>query len=258
MGKLINKEEFDRLMNESGMMQWAAKELDLAGYKAGSDDDPNTWMREQVLESLAVFVSHGNSGGSAPFEINLVKQLCSWKPISKLHFTDDEWEKVSEDGTMQNKRCSAFFKNADGSISWIDAVTKKVVAEIRYKDKKETKLERPTYWSSGMAVEATYVGVDLILTGNVYHDIRLKEEDVKNGFYVTETIYLNEIDVEVEPDSWLGLVIDTDDTLKEVKRKYAVKTTYIDELKGVWASELTSEHENLIIKRLKEERNDRR
>lgn len=254
MSKLINQEEFNRLMNESGMMQWAAKELDLAGYKAGSDDNPNTWMREQVLESLAVFVSHGNSGGSAPFEINLVKQLCSWKPISKLHFTDDEWEKVSEDGTMQNKRCSAFFKNADGTISWNDAVTQKVVSQIRYNTKKESTDGCPTYWSFSSAVEGTYIEGDLILTGNVYHSVRLKEEDVQNGFYVPDTTYLNVIDVEIEPDSWLCVVVDTDDTLKEVKRKYVLKTTYIDELKGVFASELTPEHEKLIIERLKEEK----
>ena len=254
MSKLINKEEFDRLMNESGMMKWAAKELDLAGYTEGSEDNPNTWMREQVLESLAVFVSHENSGGSAPFEINLVKQLSSWKPISKLRFTDDEWNNIGSDGLMQNKRCSAFFKHKDGTITWNDAVVHKVVSQIRYNTKKESAEGCPTYWIFSSAVEGTYVEGDLILTGNVYHSVRLKEEDVQNGFYVADTIYLNIIDVEIAPDSWLGVVVDADDSLKEVKRKYALKTTYIDELKGVFASELTPEHEELIIGRLKEEK----
>ena len=254
MGKLINKEEFNRLMSESNMMKWAAKELELAGYTEGSEDGPNTWMREQVLESLAVFVSHGNSGGSAPFEINLVRRLSSWKPISKLRFTDDEWGMCSTDGLMQNNRCSAFFKNPDGTISWNDAVTQKVVSQIRYNDKKESSEGCPTYWSFSSAVEGTYVGGSLILTGNVYHSVRLKEEDVQNGFYVPDTTYLNVIDVEIEPDSWLGVVIDTDDSLKEVKQKYAIKTTYIDELKGVFASELTPDHEKLIIGKLREEK----
>ena len=252
MSKLINKEEFDCLMNESGMMKWATKELELAGYTEGSEDDPNTWMREQVLESLAVFVSHCNSGGSAPFEINLVKRLCSCKPISKLRFTDDEWEGCITDGFVQNNRCYAFFKNPDGTISWNDAVTQKVVSQIRYNDKKESAEGCPTYWSFSSAVEGTYVEGDLIMTGNVYHSVRLKDEDVQNGFYVPDTTYLNIIDTEIEPDSWLGVVVDTDDSLKEVKRKYALKTTYIDELKGVFASELTPEHEKLIIEKLRE------
>nr|UWD68590.1 MAG: hypothetical protein [Bacteriophage sp.] len=29
-------------------------------------------MYQQVIEAIAVFASHGNSGGSAPWEINLV------------------------------------------------------------------------------------------------------------------------------------------------------------------------------------------
>lgn len=254
MGNLINKEEFDRLMQSSSMMKWAVKELDLAGYKAGGEDDPNTWMREQVLESLAVFVSHGNSGGSAPFEINLVKRLCSLKPISKLRFTDDEWTGCITDGFVQNNRCSAFFKNPDGTIDWTDAVTQKVVSQIRYNTKEESTEGCPTYWSFNSAVEGTYVEGDLILTGNIYHSVRLKEEDVQNGFYVPDTTYLNVIDVEIAPDSWFSVVVDTDDSLKEVRRKYALKTTYIDELKGVFASELTPEHEKLIIGRLKEKK----
>ena len=143
MGNLINKEEFDRLMQSSSMMQWAAKELDLAGYKAGGEDNPNTWMREQVLESLAVFVSHGNSGGSAPFEINLVKQLSSWKPISKLRFTEDEWNDCDTGGLKQNNRCSSFFKNPDGTIDWIDAVASRVVKQIEF----ETKEDRNAFHS---------------------------------------------------------------------------------------------------------------
>lgn len=35
-------------------------------------------MYQQVIEAVAVFASHGNSGGSAPWEINLVQKLCDW------------------------------------------------------------------------------------------------------------------------------------------------------------------------------------
>lgn len=50
-------------------------------------------MREQVIEAVALFSSHGNSGFSAPFEINLVKKLCSFDIISPLRFDDGEWKK---------------------------------------------------------------------------------------------------------------------------------------------------------------------
>jgi hypothetical protein len=34
-------------------------------------------MYQQVIEAVAIFASHGNSGGSAPYEIDLVKRLCN-------------------------------------------------------------------------------------------------------------------------------------------------------------------------------------
>lgn len=58
----------------------------------------------KVIEAVAVFASHGNSGSSAPYEINLVKKLCNWDIISPLRFTDDEWMQISNDGTCQNIR----------------------------------------------------------------------------------------------------------------------------------------------------------
>lgn len=35
----------------------------------------NDWIYQQVIEAVAVFASHGNSGSSAPWEINLVQRL---------------------------------------------------------------------------------------------------------------------------------------------------------------------------------------
>lgn len=58
-------------------------------------DDLNDWMYQQVIEAVAVFASHGNSGSSAHWEINLVQRLCDWDIISPLKFTDDEWCQIS-------------------------------------------------------------------------------------------------------------------------------------------------------------------
>lgn len=75
-------------------------------------------MYQQVIEAVAVFASHGNSGGSAPWEINLVQKLCDWDIISPLRFTDEEWMQISSDGTCQNRRKGNVFKEPDGSIQW--------------------------------------------------------------------------------------------------------------------------------------------
>lgn len=61
------------IINNSNICKHAIKELKLAGYGNG-EDILNDWMYQQVIESIAVFASHGNSGSSAPYEINLVKK----------------------------------------------------------------------------------------------------------------------------------------------------------------------------------------
>lgn len=102
---LINKKVLAKVIRESNICKHAIKELKLAGYGNG-EGGPNDWMYQQVIEAIAVFASHGNSGGSAPWEINLVQKLCDWDIISPLRFTDDEWSQISSDGTCQNRRKS--------------------------------------------------------------------------------------------------------------------------------------------------------
>lgn len=87
-------------------------------------------MYQQVIEAVAVFASHGNSGGSAPWEINLVKRLCNWDIISPLRFTDDEWSQISSDGTCQNRRKSDVFKEPNGSIHYNGALLNVLLVDI--------------------------------------------------------------------------------------------------------------------------------
>lgn len=120
---LINKKALRYIIANSNLCKHAIRELELAGYSK-EEDGPNKWMREQVIEAVALFSSHGNSGFSAPFEINLVKKLCSFDIISPLRFDDGEWEKIGLDGSCQNKRKSSIFKEPDGSIHDVDAFSK--------------------------------------------------------------------------------------------------------------------------------------
>lgn len=86
------------------------KHFDALDYKGEyftnelKDGGPNDWIYQQVLEAVAVFSSHDNSGISAPWEINLVQKLCNWGIISPLTFKDDEWIRISENSFYQNKR----------------------------------------------------------------------------------------------------------------------------------------------------------
>ena len=112
---LINKKALRYIIANSNLCKHAIRELELAGYSK-EEDGPDKWMREQVIEAVALFSSHGNSGFSAPFEINLVKKLCSFDIISPLRFDDGEWEKIGLDGSCQNKRKSSIFKEPDRNL----------------------------------------------------------------------------------------------------------------------------------------------
>ena len=120
---LINKKALSNIIANSNICKHAIKELKLAGY-GKEKGAPNCWMYQQVLEAVAVFASHGNSGFSASYEINLVKKLCNYDIISPLTFKVDEWGTIALDGTCQNKRKGSIFKYPDSSICDIGAFSK--------------------------------------------------------------------------------------------------------------------------------------
>lgn len=104
------------------MMEWAKRELDLAGYKESEDpDDINNWMRNDVLKLLDMFCEQGHSGFSAKYAIKLFETLANWKPLTALTGVDDEWMEVGPD-VWQNKRASNVFKGEDGRAYWGDGI----------------------------------------------------------------------------------------------------------------------------------------
>ena len=104
------------------MMEWAKRELDLAGFKESDDpDDIDNLMRNDVLKLLEMFVKWDHSGFSANYAIKLFQTLANWKPLSPLTGESDEWTEVGPD-VWQNKRASNVFKGEDGRAYWNDGI----------------------------------------------------------------------------------------------------------------------------------------
>jgi hypothetical protein len=75
-------------------------------------DEMQALICKGVMELLEVFSSHGHSGSSAPYAINMFQTLAKFEPLVSLTGEDWEWNEVGP-GVFQNKRCSHVFKRAD-------------------------------------------------------------------------------------------------------------------------------------------------
>lgn len=99
----------------SDLLSHAQREFHAVGWtdEQGIFKDPmQQLMCEQVTELLTHFISHGHSGSSAPYAVELFSKLALYKNLCPLTGGDDEWVEVS-DGVFQNRRCSHVFKDKD-------------------------------------------------------------------------------------------------------------------------------------------------
>ena len=243
--ELINKKVLQRIIRESNICQHAIKELKLAGYGKG-EGGPNDWMYQQVIEAVAVFTSHENSGSSAPWEINLVQKLCNRDVISPLHFTDDEWNQINFDGTYQNKRKLDVFKESNGRIHYNGAFTNRAIRRYSYATKKWTDNENPLCWRGGL-----FEYSNGILTGRYFNRCLLYFYDVDKGWMPKETKVLDCVEVEIAPDNWIMAIQDGSIDLIILSCSYVIDWKECPCLKGVRLEDVTLALEEKAFKEIR-------
>lgn len=241
---LINKKALQYIIANSNICYHAKAELKRAGYGKG-EGGPNDWMYEQVMEAVAVFTSHGNSGASAPWEINLVQKLCSWDIISPLRFTDDEWHQISEDGTCQNIRKSDVFKESNGRIHYNGAFTKCAIRRYSYATKEWTDNKNPLCWSGGLFEHSNG-----ILTGRYFSRCLLYLHDVDKGWMPKETKIIDCVEVEIAPDNWIMAIQDDSIDLLTLSCSYVVDWKECPIMKGLRLEDITPEIEDIAYKEM--------
>lgn len=92
--------------NPGGIMAHANREL------PKEEDEMQRDMNQGIRELILVFGTHGHSGFSAGYAVNILASLLSYKPLGPLLGTGDEWMRVGP-GVFQNKRCGHVFSQAD-------------------------------------------------------------------------------------------------------------------------------------------------
>lgn len=243
---LINKKVLFTKAKQSNLVRHAIKELKLAGYDKDACG-PNKWMYDQVIELLTVFASHGHSGHSAPYAINLFIKLANWETISPLTFADNEWVEISTN-VWQNKRKSSFFKDIDGSIHNVDAYTKK---PTMYWDKDKQMWatnENAICWQGSWLFEIE----NDICTGRAFNKCNLYIFDATKEKYIPkdkEIIPCKE--VEIDKDNYM-MFVDKDSTaLLFLSCNYSIEWRMANHIVGKLCYELTPEDEIIAIKELK-------
>lgn len=240
----INKKVLQRIVRESSLCQHAINELKLAGY-GNSEDGPTDWMYQQVLEAIAVFSSHGNSGMSAPWEIDLVKRLCNWDVISPLRFTDEEWQQVSPLGVYQNKRKSNVFKEPNGDICYNGAFTKRPTGRYSFETRQWSENKNPICWSGGL-----FEHKNNVLTGRYFSTCLLRDVE-KNRWIPKPTRTIDCVEVEIAPDDWI-MAVDADNTdLFLLSCDYNIVWKQCPCLEGVRLEDVTPELSDLAYNEVK-------
>lgn len=235
--KLINKKVLQRIIKKSNLCQHAIKELKLAGYGKG-EEGPNDCMYQQIIEAVAVFASHGNSGSFTPYEISLVQKLCNWDIISPLKFTDDEWEEISLNGTYRNKRKSDVFKESDGNIRYNEAFTKRPTGRYSFSTKEWVENKSPICWSGGL-----FEHKDNILTGRYFNTCFLRLYEISKGWMPKPVRIIDCVEVEIAPNNWI-MAVNADSTdLLFLSCDYNIQWEKCPCMKGIRLEDVTPELE---------------
>ena len=237
---LINKKVLNEIINSSYLCKRAIKELELAGYKK-EGDCPNSWMYNQVLESLAVFCSHDNSGFSAPFEINLVKKLSSFEVLSPLKFDDKEWN-LCCDNVYQNTRKSSIFKEND-RIKDIDSFIKTPIRRYGYDTKKWSDVEPISYRGD------LFEHRNGVLTGRYFRTCYIKYDPLE-GYMPKKKININCLEVEFAKDCWIMAVDADDKDLAKLNKEYDIEWKLLPSVKDIRLEDYTSGIDELAVKDL--------
>lgn len=247
MSSIIKKKDFDKIIKNSTLCKKAVKELELAGY-INSNDEMSKLMATQVLETLAVFASHDNSGFSANIEINLFNTLVKGKILTPLTFKDDEWNKIGK-YLWQNNRITSIFKDNTGKIHYNDAYCYKINRSYLYETKKCREGSGICY-SGGVVF--LYDNFDKF-TGGVLRNAYFTKQTIETGIIPKDIIKLNATEIEIENNNWIVCVNINDINFTELQSNYDLDIKYSAILDKKDIFDITPELEKQILKELKNE-----
>lgn len=111
------------------ILDWLVQKFALPIIRKTAAPDPciEHYKREgggmqEVIDLLSLFSLQGHSGVSAAITVRGFTRAANLLPFSPLLFSDNEWTELGN-GEYQNKRDSSVFREQDGRITDISAIT---------------------------------------------------------------------------------------------------------------------------------------
>jgi len=101
----------------SNLANHARYELQAAGL-FDADSNYGGMIGEAVMALVEVFAEQGHSGFSASMTLDIFNTVASFKPLTPIGASPDEWSEVGTD-VWQNRRRSTTFSR-DGGTTWYD------------------------------------------------------------------------------------------------------------------------------------------
>lgn len=101
----------------------AHTQREVAYMRTKTNNSPNDWIANHLVDVARVFSAEGHSGMSAAYAIGAINKVLGYQPLRPLTGDEDEWgEPYCDAGTRQNKRCSTVFIEPNGFAYNIDGV----------------------------------------------------------------------------------------------------------------------------------------
>lgn len=190
--------------------------------KAGSEDEMQKYMCDQVIEILSLLHTQGDTGSTIGYKMHLLNKLVHFGVLSPLTFAEDEWgDPFDLDDTRMNKRCSGLFYNSKETIEkykyhYNHGISKR--DKYFVKEDENGKLRMVTEEHSGELLGGAFV---IRPDGTVrYSDLRAYIKDPKT--FNPETHFsIPSYQIEYPEGWWMSFVSEED--LEAVKGSYNVK-----------------------------------
>lgn len=160
--------------------------------------------KEEIINICKKMANEGHSVASASMYrqiiVDVIDKLLQFKPINPINNTNDEWIKVNDTSNeiyYKNKFYGSLFKDSNGRVDDIDLLIKNVKYRI-------IKGEKTPYKGGCWSGAIFKTREDALNNTN-----RIKVYIKKFPYHIpAKPIYLDMIEEEIEPDSWIMWMAD--------------------------------------------------